>query len=50
MQQPEGSSVYLRLSTRTITQLERPDDRWEESAIKGGYWLKQPAPGAAAAI
>ena len=26
MQQPGGSSVSLRLSTRLITQLERPDD------------------------
>ena len=50
MQLPDGSSVYPRLSTRSTTQLERPDDRWEESAIKGGYWLKQPAPGAEAAI
>ena len=50
MQQPDGSSVYLRLSTRVIPQLVRADDCWEEGAIKGGYWLKQPAPGAEAAI
>ncbi|MGL4321085.1 MAG: hypothetical protein ACRCS3_09500 [Paracoccaceae bacterium] len=50
LQQPGGSSVYLRLSTRLVTQLERADDRWEDGAIKGGYWLKQPAPGAEAAI
>ena len=50
MQQPEGSSVYMRLSTRSITQLERSDNRWEDGALKGGYWLQQPAPGAEAAI
>ena len=50
LQQPAGSSVYLRLSTRSIAQVERPDDYWEEGAIKGGYWLKQPTPGAEAAI
>ncbi len=46
MQQPGGSSVSLRLSTRLITQLERPDDllrRWRakrrllfEAASAGG--------------
>ena len=50
MQQPSGSSVYLRLSTRSITQFDRSGNGWEEGAIKGGYWLKQPAPGAEAAI
>jgi pyruvate dehydrogenase E1 component len=50
LQQPSGSSVYLRLSTRAITQQVRPDDRWEEGALKGGYWLKQPTSGAEAAI
>jgi len=50
MQAPEGSSVYLRLSTRSIAQVAREDTRWEEGALKGGYWLKAPAPGAEAAI
>jgi pyruvate dehydrogenase E1 component len=50
MQQPDGSSVYLRLSTRSIAQSERNDNRWEEDAIKGGYWLKQPAPGTELAL
>lgn len=50
MQQPAGSSVYLRLSTRTIQQIERAGSDWEEGALKGGYWLRRPDPGAEAAI
>ena len=50
MQQPAGSSVYLRLSTRIIQQIERADSEWEEGALKGGYWLRRPDPGAEAAI
>ncbi len=50
MQQPDGSSVYIRLSTRVIPQMAREDDAWEADALKGGYWLKQPGPNADAAI
>lgn len=50
MQAPDGGSVYLRLTTRAIEQIERNDDGWEGDAIKGGYWLKHPAPDAEAAI
>jgi len=50
MQNPDGSSVYLRLSTRSIAQVERVDDAWEGDALKGGYWLRQPGPGTEAAI
>ncbi len=50
MQADDGGAVYLRLSTRSIAQISRDDDRWESGAINGGYWLKQPAPGAEAAI
>ena len=50
MQADDGGAVYLRLSTRSIAQIERADDRWEAGAIKGGYWLEPPAPGAEAAI
>jgi pyruvate dehydrogenase E1 component len=50
MQQPDGSSVYLRLSTRSIAQVTREDGDWEADALKGAYWLKRPAPGADAAI
>lgn len=50
MQGADGGAVYLRLSTRSIPQVARDDARWEEGAVKGGYWLKNPAPGAEAAI
>ncbi len=50
MQQPDGSSVYLRLSTRSILQIARDDSDWEADALKGGYWLRKPAEGAEAAI
>jgi pyruvate dehydrogenase E1 component len=50
MQKPDGSSVYLRLSTRTIAQVERANTDWEEEALKGGYWLRKPGPDAEAAI
>jgi pyruvate dehydrogenase E1 component len=50
MQADDGGAVYLRLSTRNIAQIEREDNRWEEDAIKGAYWLRQPLPGAEAAI
>ncbi|HET7575017.1 MAG TPA: transketolase [Sphingomicrobium sp.] len=47
---PSGESIYLRLSTRSIPQVERPDDSWRDGALKGGYWLREPGPGAEAAI
>ena len=50
LQQPDGSSVYLRLSTRVIPQIERANGDWEADALKGAYWLHQPAAGAEAAI
>jgi pyruvate dehydrogenase E1 component len=50
IQRPDGESVYLRLTTRTLTQIERADDAWRAGAIAGGYWLREPAPGAEAAI
>ena len=50
LQEPDGSSVYLRLSTRQISQPSRTDDTWKEDALKGAYWLRPPAQGAEAAI
>jgi pyruvate dehydrogenase E1 component len=50
MQQPDGSSVYLRLTTRAIPQVARDDSAWEDDALKGGYWLRSPGPDAEAAI
>jgi pyruvate dehydrogenase E1 component len=47
---PSGESTYLRLSTRSIQQVERPDDGWREGALNGAYWLRAPGPNADAAI
>jgi pyruvate dehydrogenase E1 component len=45
-----GESTYLRLSTRSIQQIERVDDNWREGALAGGYWLREPGSKAEAAI
>ncbi|MEO0419400.1 MAG: transketolase [Pseudomonadota bacterium] len=50
LQQPNGSSVYLRLTTRSIQQVERVNADWETDAIKGAYWLREPGKDARAAI
>ena len=43
MQRPEGSSVYIRLSTRNIPQITRDINKSLEGEIlSGGYWLKKP--------
>ena len=47
---PAGESSYLRLSTRSIDQVERSGDSWRDGAIKGAYWLCEAAPDAEAAI
>jgi pyruvate dehydrogenase E1 component len=50
MQSEGGESVYLRLTTRTIAQAERTDESWKAGALAGGYWLREPGQGAAAAL
>ncbi|WP_311270168.1 transketolase [Sphingobium sp. WCS2017Hpa-17] len=50
MQQPDGGSVYLRLSTLSIPQVTREDDGWKADALKGAYWLRKPSQGAELAI
>ena len=47
---PAGESTYLRLSTRSIQQIERTDDTSREGALKGAYCLRAPGPNAEAAI
>ena len=43
LQSEQGTSVYIRLSTRNIPQLERKiDENLEKEIISGGYWLKVP--------
>jgi pyruvate dehydrogenase E1 component len=47
----EGGSVYLRLATRPVAQPERAiTDELRDGIIAGGYWLRQPVPGAELAI
>jgi pyruvate dehydrogenase E1 component len=48
MQAPEGSAVWLRLSTRTLPQPARTLD--PEAVIAGGHWVVPPAPGARIAL
>ncbi|WP_237214538.1 1-deoxy-D-xylulose-5-phosphate synthase N-terminal domain-containing protein [Falsiroseomonas oryziterrae] len=48
MQKPDGSAVWLRLSTRGLAQPERVLDA--AGVIAGGYWAVPPAPGARIAI
>ncbi|CAN5380221.1 pyruvate dehydrogenase E1 component [soil metagenome] len=50
IQADDGGSVYLRLSTRSIRQVARSDDDWEQGALKGGYWLRKPGTRTDAAI
>lgn len=51
MQQDDGGSIYLRLSTRPIAQPERQmDDAFCQSVIDGAYWHVPPADGASLAI
>jgi pyruvate dehydrogenase E1 component len=47
---PRGESTYLRLSTRSIRQVERSGEGWREGALLGGYWLREPGLNAEAAI
>ncbi len=51
LQDEDGGSVYLRLSTRPVNQPDRPMTAELQSAIvRGGYWLVPPGPGARLAI
>lgn len=50
MQADDGGSVYLRLTTRSIEQVERTDDGWQADALKGAYWLRPPGDGTQAII
>jgi pyruvate dehydrogenase E1 component len=48
MQRPEGSAVWLRLSTQVLTQ--RPRALNAEHVIAGAHWVAPPSPGAVIAI
>ncbi|WP_199556048.1 transketolase [Sandaracinobacteroides hominis] len=47
LQAEEGGSIYLRLSTRSIAQPDRADDKWADDkwkadALRGAYWRIAP--------
>ncbi len=48
MQQPDGSAVWLRLSTRGLEQPARSLD--PAAVVAGAYWVTPPAPGARIAL
>ncbi len=50
MQEPDGGSVYLRLSTRSAPQLRRDLPHQADDVIAGAYWLRRPGPNAEAVI
>ena len=51
MQQADGGSVYLRLSTRSLAQPARTlSPQQEADIIDGGYWYAPPEPGAEIAL
>ena len=39
---PNGESTYLRLSTRNIAASGAHGESWREDALAGGYWLREP--------
>ncbi len=46
MQRPDGSSIYLRLSTRPLAQPSRAMTAdLRRDILAGAYWAKEPAPG-----
>ncbi len=46
IEEPNGGSTYLRLSTRELAQDSQKDDCWKEDCLLGAYWLRKPADGA----
>jgi pyruvate dehydrogenase E1 component len=48
LQDPDGGSVYLRLTTRPLAQVARPMS--EAEVLQGAYWARPPAPGAELAL
>ena len=48
LQDPDGGSVYLRLTTRQLPQVARP--LRETELLQGAYWARPPAPGSELAL
>ncbi len=51
MQEPKGSSIYLRLSTRSLAQPERTlTPAQQADIVSGGYWYAPPEAGSDIAV
>ena len=51
MQESDGGSVYLRLSTRSLEQPHRPvGSNWRADMLAGAYWQVEPGEGASLAL
>ncbi len=51
MQEPEGGSVYVRLSTRALDQPRRDaGEHWIGDVLEGAYWQVDPEPDARLAV
>jgi pyruvate dehydrogenase E1 component len=51
LQDDEGGSVYLRLSTRPVGQPDRAmTPEFRAAIVRGGYWLVPPGPGSTLAL
>nr|VFK66827.1 MAG: pyruvate dehydrogenase E1 component [Candidatus Kentron sp. UNK]VFK72282.1 MAG: pyruvate dehydrogenase E1 component [Candidatus Kentron sp. UNK] len=51
IQEENGCSVYIRLSTRAIAQVPLPQTpAWRKELLRGGYWQHPPAQGTPIAI
>jgi pyruvate dehydrogenase E1 component len=51
LQAEDGGSLYLRLSTRALDQPERTLTAEQlEGVVEGGYWVREPRPGAGLAL
>nr|VFJ92853.1 MAG: pyruvate dehydrogenase E1 component [Candidatus Kentron sp. H]VFJ93661.1 MAG: pyruvate dehydrogenase E1 component [Candidatus Kentron sp. H]VFK00617.1 MAG: pyruvate dehydrogenase E1 component [Candidatus Kentron sp. H] len=51
IQEEDGGSVYIRLSTRVIPQPSLPKTpAWRKELLRGGYWREPPTQGAPMAI
>jgi pyruvate dehydrogenase E1 component len=50
MQAPDGGSIYLRLSTRSLPQPTRDIQPLRDDIVAGAYWVVPPAPGSDLAL
>ena len=51
MQESDGGSIYIRLTTRAITQPSRQiSNKFRDNLLKGAYWMETPLKGSKLAI